>query len=196
MTTATNTVSRRKVSSTVRERNILPEMDTVSFTPVYARERTRRSGIPKIAWMLVPTLVIAAALTAYVLSNPRAPVVDKNPLPASVASEAAASTQAPMIIDAAPMNPSPATPTTGVARSTATPVVAPSRRISTAKPRPAAPVTSNASAELPEAPMAYDGNASASAPNPPAVPLEVPSQPVDPAPSAAPEPNVVPEVKN
>lgn len=197
MTVATNTVGRRKVSSLALERSGVQNPEIAPFTPIYAREPTRRGGVPKIAWMLVPTIVIAAGLTAFVLSNPRTQAVNERTATAPIAQEAAAPSMAPPVVDAVPLSVAPAAL---AAESAAAPVVVSTRRASPAKPRLAAPLTNRSSAELPQAPMAYDGNASSYIPNPATVPPEIPNQPADPAPSPVSEPqsppDVVPEVKN
>ena len=193
MTVATNTVGRRKVGSIGFEQTSSPEPEITAFTPVYARMPTRQAGMPRAAWMLVPTLILAAGLTTVVLTNRQPKVADEAPMTTPASQVALTPAQAspssvPMALAVTPV-PKVATETTA-----APTFAAPARRAASTRVQAKAPLMNKPAAVLPEAPMAYDGNAAAPAQNSVTVPAEVPSQPADPAPGPIPAPLPTPEV--
>ena len=194
MTVATNTVGRQKISSLNFERNTALEPEITPFTPIYARKPTRRAGLPPAAWMLVPTLLLAAGLTTLVLTNPRSTPADQASMSQPATTETPKPAPAMPRVASAPLDVSPARTVSTADVSKVVPVIAPVRRAATSQPRLAPPVTMKPAAVLPQAPMAYDGNAAVPVQNTVIAPPEVPSQPIDPAPDATPAPLPTPEI--
>lgn len=78
MTVATNTVGRRKVGSIGFEQTSSPEPEITAFTPVYARMPTRQAGMPRAAWMLVPTVAAPARRAASTRFQAKAPLPNRS----------------------------------------------------------------------------------------------------------------------
>ena len=194
MTVATNTVGRQKISSLHFERNTALEPEITPFTPIYARKPTRRAGLPPAAWMMVPILLLAAGLTTLVLTNPRSTPADQASMSQPNTTETPKPELAMPRVASTPLDVSPTRTAPTAEVSKVVPVIAPLRRAATSTSRLAPPVTSKPAAVLPQAPMAYDGNAAAPVQNTVTVPPEVPSQPIDPAPDATPAPLPTPEI--
>jgi hypothetical protein len=191
MTVSSNTIGRQKVSSLNLERS--PALEP-AITPIYARKPIRRAGLSTAAWMLAPTLLVFAGLTTLVLTNPRSKPADQALVSQTTLTETPKPALAVPSTPPLPLSLSPTTTASTADVSNLPPVIAPSRRAAKSTPRLTPPVTSNAAAALPEAPMAYDGSAAAPAQNTVTVPPEVPSQPADPAPDAIPAPLPAPEI--
>ncbi len=78
MTVAINTVGHRKVGSIGFEQTSSPEPEITAFTPVYARMPTRQAGMPRAAWMLVPTVAAPARRAASTRFQAKAPLPNRS----------------------------------------------------------------------------------------------------------------------